>query len=167
MKHLTPELYVKINEAKDDEVERLYEQWEAAAASARARLQQINEKLPPKMQQFSETMCLHDAEIVGIDISGGQSGTRTPVATISVRQDNKLIWLVYDLYEEPTIEIPVNSEVFVNDPAHRQWLYDEIDVNDVSKCQHAIFFNTGEVVTLVFFQFELFVHHSPAHVLVS
>ena len=37
MKYLTPELYVKINVAQDDDVESLYEQWNAAGANARAR----------------------------------------------------------------------------------------------------------------------------------
>ena len=36
MKYLTPQLYVKINEAKDEEVKSLYQQWNAAGANARA-----------------------------------------------------------------------------------------------------------------------------------
>jgi hypothetical protein len=163
MKYLTPELYVKINEAKGDEVESLYDQWNAAGANARAHLQKVKDKLPPKMQQFCDTLCLHDAEIVGIDLSGGENGTRTPVAIIGVRQDTKLIWLVYDLYDEPTITTPVSSDVFVTDPDQRQWLYDEIDVLDEPKCRHEILLNTGEVIELVFFQFEMFIHHSPPH----
>lgn len=165
MKYLTPELYVQINQAKDDQVERLYEQWNAAGANARAHLQQVKDKLPPKMQQFCETLCLHDAEVVGVDVSGGMNGTRTPVAIISVRQDNELIWLVYDLYDEPTISTPVASGVFVSEADQRQWLYDEIDVLDEPKCRHEIFLNTGEVIDLVFFQFEMFTHRSPSHAL--
>ena len=91
MKYLTPQLYVKINEANDDEVESLYQQWNAAGANARAHLQQVKQNLPPKMQQFCETLCLHDAEVLGINVSGGDNGAGTPVATISVRQDNDLI----------------------------------------------------------------------------
>lgn len=74
MKYLTPELYVKVNEAKNDEVEGLYQQWSAAGANARAHLQQIKHKLPPKMQQFYETLCLHDAEFLGMNTSGGDYG---------------------------------------------------------------------------------------------
>ena len=166
MKYLTPELYVKINAANDDEVERLYEQWNAAGANARAHLQQIKNKLPPKMRQFCDSICLHDAEVVGIDVSGGMNGTRTPVAIISVRQENKLIWLVYDLYDEPTITRPVTSDVFVRDPDQRQWLYDEVDVLDEPKYRHEILLSTGELIDLVFFQFDMFSHHSPSHALV-
>jgi len=162
MKYLTPELYVKINEAQDDEVESLYEQWNAAGANARAHLQKVKDKLPPKMQQFCDTLCLHDAEIVSIDVSGGDNGTRTPVAIIGVRQDTRLIWLVYDLYNEPTITTPVKSGAFVTGSDQRQWLYDEIDVLDEPKCRHEIFLNTGEVIELVFFQFDMFIHHSPS-----
>jgi len=162
MKYLTPELYVKINEAQDDEVEGLYDQWNAAGANARAHLQKVKDKLPPKMQQFFDTLCLHDAEIVSFDVSGGDNGTRTPVAIIGVRQDTKLIWLVYDLYEEPTITKPVASDVFVTDLDQRQWLYDEIDVLDEPECRHEIFLNTGEVIDLTFFQFDMFIHHSPS-----
>lgn len=162
MKYLTPELYVKINEAKDDEVENLYDQWNAAGANARAQLLQVKDKLPPKMQQFFDTLCLHDAEIVSFVVSGGDNGTRTPVAIIGVRQGTRLIWLVYDLYEEPTITTPVASDVFLTDPDQRQWLYDEIDVLDEPKCRHEIFLNTGEVIELTFFQFDMFIHHSPS-----
>ena len=163
MKYLTPQLYVKINDAKDDEVESLYQQWNAAGANARAHLQQVKQKLPPKMQQFCETLCLHDAEVLGISVSGGDNGAGTPVATISVRQDNDLIWLVYDLYDKPTITTPVPSDAFVSAHGPRQWLYDEIDALDGPKYRHEILFNTGEVIELVFLQFDMFVHRSPSH----
>ena len=165
MKYLTPELYVKINEAGDDEVEGLYQQWTAAGANARAHLEQVKQNLPPKMQQFCETRCLHDAEVLGIDVSGGDNGTGTPVATISVRQDNDLIWLIYDLYNEPTITRPVPSDTFVSIPGHRQWLYDEIDALEGPKYRHEILFNTGEVIELVFLQFDMFIHRSPSRTL--
>jgi hypothetical protein len=162
MKYLTPELYVKINDAKDDEVESLYEQWNAAGVNARAHLQRVKDKLPPKMQQFCDTLCLHDAEIVSIDVSGGENGTRTPVAIIGVRQDTRLIWLVYDLYSEPTITTPVTSDAFAAGAEQRHWLYDEIDVLDEPRCRHEIFLSTGEVIELIFFQFDMFIHHSPS-----
>ncbi len=165
MRYLTPELYAKINAAQDDEAESLYEQWNAAGATARAHLQQIMDKLPPKMQQFCNTLCLHDAGIVSIDVSGGGNGARTPVAIIGVRQDNRLIWLVYDLYEEPKFTIPVASAAFVSASDQRQWLYDEIDVLDPPACRHEILLSSGEVVELVFFQFDMFVHHSPLRAL--
>ena len=161
MQYLTPELYVEINRADDDKVEELYERWEAAGADARARLQQIKAMLPPRMQRFCETMCLHDAEVVGIEVSGSRGGSRTPVAIISVRQDNRLISLVYDLYEEPTISTPVTSDVFLCDAAQRQWLYDEVDVLDEPRCRHQILLSTGEVIDLCFFEFDWFIHHSP------
>jgi hypothetical protein len=165
MKYLTPELYVQINEAKNDEAEGLYQQWSAAGANARAHLQHIKRKLPPKMQQFCETLCLHDARFLGMNIYGGDNGARTPVAVISVRQDNRLIWLVYDLYEHPRINAPVSSNAFVGISDRREWLYDEVDVVDEPKCRHEILLNSGEVIELVFFQFDMFVHHSPSHAL--
>jgi hypothetical protein len=167
MQYLTPELYVEINQAEDDQAEELYQRWEAAGADGRAHLQQIKDKLPPKMQRFCETMCLHDSEVVGIEVSGSRGGSRTPVAIINVRQDNRLIWLVYDLYEEPVISTPVTSDVFVSDTAQRQWLYDEVDVVDESRCRHQILLNTGEVIDLCFFQFDWSIHHSPRHTLVA
>jgi hypothetical protein len=162
MKYLTPELYAKINEAKDEEIESLYRQWDAAGEDARAHLQRIKVDLPPKMQQFCDTFCLHDAEVIGIDVSRGDKGARTPVAVIGIRQDNKLIWLVYDLCEEPKTTIPVASGAFVSSSDQRQWLYDEIDVLDEAAWRHEIFLNTGEVIELVFFQFDMFIHRSPS-----
>ena len=164
MKYLTPELYAKINAANDNEVEGLYQQWTAAGANARAHLQQVKHKLPPKMRQFCETLCLHDADVLGIEVSGAQRSL-PPVAVISVRQDNKRIWLVYDLYEVPTIATPVSSDAFVGPSEQRQWLYDEVDVGNEPTCRHEILLNTGEVITLVFYQFDMFVHLSPSHAL--
>ena len=165
MRYLTPELYVKINQANDDEVESLYEQWNAAGAQARAHLQQVKDKLPPKMQQFCDTLCLHDAEIVNISVSSGDNGTRTPVAIINIRQNTQLFGLVYDLCSEPKITTPVTSDVFVKDAGRRQWLYDEIEVLDSAKYRHEIFLNTGELVELTFFQFDMSIHYSPSQTL--
>jgi hypothetical protein len=117
------------------------------------------------MQQLYATHCLHDAEVVSIDVSGGMNGLRTPLAILCVRQENKLIWLVYDLYNEPTITRPVKADVFVSGEHQRQWLYDEVDVLDDATYRHEIFLNTGEVFELVFFQFDMFVHHAPMRAL--
>lgn len=167
MQYLTPELYVKINRASDDEIEQLHDEWNAAGANAREHLRQIKNKLPPKMLQFCESFCLHDADVAGVDVVRGTRGAGTPVATISVRQENKLIWLVYDLYDEPAVSIPVASDVFISDTSNRQWLYDEVDVLDETRFRHEILLNTGEVIDLVFFQFDMFVHHRPSHVLAA
>ena len=167
MKYLTPERYVEINQASDDEVERLYDEWNAAGAEARAHLRQIKSQLPPKLQQFCETFCLHDADVVGIEMSGGGDGVGTPVAIISVRQENELLWLIYDLYDEPAISRPVASDLFAGDAAHRQWLYDEVDLVDECRFRHEILLSTGEVIDLLFFQFDMFVHRRPSHTLVQ
>lgn len=161
MRYLTPELYVNVNQAKDHQVERLYEQWNVAGARAREHLREVKDKLPPKMQQFHDAFCLHDAEIVNISVSSGHNGTRTPVAMISVRQNTQLIWLVYDLCSEPKITTPVASDVFVKDTDRRQWLYDEIELLDEAHYRHEILLNTGEVVELTFVQFDMFIHYSP------
>lgn len=117
------------------------------------------------MQQFLDQYCLHDAEVIGVDVAGDENGTRTPVAIITVRLDAELIWLVYDLYEEQNITTPVTSDVFVTDPGHRQWLYDEVDVLDEPKCRHEILLSSGEVIELTFFQFDMFIHRSPSQAL--
>ena len=41
MKYFTPELYVSVNAASGDDVERLYDEWDARGANARAHLQRI------------------------------------------------------------------------------------------------------------------------------
>ena len=81
-----------------------------------AHLRQVKHKLPPKMRQFCETLCLHDADVLGVSLSGGDNGVGVPVAVINVRQDDKLIWLVYDLYDKPTITTPMSSDAFVSAP---------------------------------------------------
>jgi hypothetical protein len=165
MKYLTPQLYAKINGASGDEIDGLYQPWNAAGTEARAHLQRIKHELPPKMQQFCETLCLHDADVLGISVSSGSNGARTPVAVISVHQDDKLIWLVYDLYEEPAITTPIEAEVFASGTEQRQWLYDEVDALNDRQYRHEILLNSGEVIELNFFQFDMFIHYGPTHVL--
>jgi hypothetical protein len=42
-----------------------------------------------------------------------------------------------------------------------------VDLVDEARYRHEILLNTGEVVELVFFQFDMFVHHSPPRALAS
>ncbi|MGH7201299.1 MAG: hypothetical protein ACREJB_11890 [Planctomycetaceae bacterium] len=170
MKHLTPQLYVDINTAADDRIEALYEQWEAAGANARADFLRIKNDLPPNFVELWQTRCLHDAEVLGINVSGGTSGAGVPVAVVNVRQGDDVLGLVYDLLHEPRRSVPVSSDVFTSDESSVTWLYDEIEVLSDSAFRHEILLSTGEVLALEFFQFGLLVYHGargPAVAVVS
>ncbi|HVA51824.1 MAG TPA: hypothetical protein VNH11_36115 [Pirellulales bacterium] len=152
MKYTSPELLVRINGAEGEEAEALYDQWDANERAARAYYAEIKARLPPKLVQFAETLCLHDAEWMGLNVSPSHDGNRLDVAAINVRQQHNIITLVYDLLEEPRWSGP--------EPASRIWseeqviwLYDEIGLLNDTTFTHEILLSNGKVLRLVFFQF--------------
>ena len=46
MKYFTPELYVRFNEASDDEAEAVFDEWEQAGRRFRRRYKKIESQLP-------------------------------------------------------------------------------------------------------------------------
>ncbi|HEX5443417.1 MAG TPA: transposase [Pirellulales bacterium] len=101
MRFICPELFVRINEACHDEAESLYQSWEAIGQEGRAYYLSIKDRIPPKLAEFNNAICLQDAEWMGISESPSRKGTHGPVAVINIRQNNDVVSLVYDLYEEP------------------------------------------------------------------
>lgn len=166
MKHLTPERYIRINEASDTEAEQAYKDWEAAGTAARSRFLQIKHQLPPQLVELFESRCLHDAEVLSINVSGQDDGSDTLVAVINIRQGHDVIGLVYDLLEHPKRKTPAPSQVFVAGATRVSWLYDEIELVNEAEFVHEILLNTGEVLELRFFQFGMFIYHS-AHAVLS
>jgi phosphoglycolate phosphatase-like HAD superfamily hydrolase len=66
MKYFTPELYVRINAASDDEAEALHDEWEEAGQRFRRRYKKIEFPLPEALRKFHDEQCLHDADWHGI-----------------------------------------------------------------------------------------------------
>jgi hypothetical protein len=152
MKFLSPELLVRINEAESEEAEALYEQWEAIGQAERAYYAEIKDRIPPKLAEFIDSLCLHDADWMGLNVAPSHDGSQLDVAAINVRQQDNIITLVYDLLEEPQWSGPTpESRIWSEDQVI--WLYDEIGLVNDTTFMHEILLSNGKVLRLVFFQF--------------
>jgi hypothetical protein len=158
MKFLSPELFVRINDAEGDEAESLYEQWEANGQAARAYYAEIKDRIPPKLTDFIGTLCLHDADWMGLNVAPSHNG-QLDVAAINVRQQDNIITLVYDLYEQPQWTGP-SPESRIWSDEQVIWLYDEIGLLDDTRFTHEILLSNGKVVRLDFFQFNFSISRS-------
>lgn len=157
MKFLTPELFVRMNEAADAEAERLDAEWEAAGKAGRSHDAAIRDRIPPKLAAFIDAICLHDAEWLGLNVSPSRNGGHAPIAVINVRQGGDVVSMAYDLYEEPQWSGPEHQSRIWTDDEQLICLYDEIDLLDDARFSHEILLSNGKVVKLVFCHFDFFV----------
>jgi hypothetical protein len=158
VRFINPDLLVRMNETDhDEEVERLDAEWEANGQAGRAHYEQIKEQLPPKLVEFTNTVCLHDAEWMGLNVSLSSNGSHGPVAVINIRQNDDVLSLIYDLYEEPQLSAPIQAKMFSAGDEQLICLYDEVDLLNDVKFSHEILLSNGKIVRLVFFQFDFFV----------
>lgn len=163
MKHTYPDLLVRINDAEGEEAEALYDQWDANERAARAYYAGIKGRLPPKLVEFAEMLCLHDADWMGLNVLPSRDGNRLDVAAINVRQQDNVITLVYDLLEEPQWSGPEPaSRIWSNEQVI--WLYDEIGLLNDTTFTHEILLSNGKVLRLVFFQFNFSVSGSLSNI---
>ena len=160
MKHLTSDLYVRINAASDDEAEALYDQWERAGERLQRRFKKIESELPLALREFHNTQCLHDADWCGLAQMPTYTFPGNPQdVTIIARQENTLVpafkhtlaILQYTVTAPPIVEKPVQAEVFSD--IQPTWLYDEIDLVEPGVFSHSILVSNGLVVTILFREF--------------
>jgi hypothetical protein len=163
MKFFTPDLYERFNSPDSDVADLADAEWEDALQEYRLHLERIDKKLPPNAKRLAKEACLHDAELLALEMTSpltkkdGPSllglmvpsslDTKKPMAFIVVKQDGQLILLVYLLSREAIFSRPVESNVFSK--SKPRWLYDEIDWNGES-CTHEILLSTGAVLKLHF-----------------
>lgn len=157
MRFISPDLLVRINEEQSDDAERLYAEWESLGQAGRAYYAQIKERLPPKLVEFINTVCLHDAEWMGLNVSPSFDGRQAPVAVINVRQNDQVLSLIYDLHEQPQWSARIEASIFSADDDQLICLYDEVDLLNDAMFSHEILLNNGRILRLVFFQFNFFV----------
>jgi hypothetical protein len=155
VRFISPDLYVRINEERGPDSERLYDEWDALGEAGRAHYARIKGRLPPKLAEFIDTVCLHDAEWMGLNVSSPVEGAHESVAVINIRQDNNVLSLVYDLYQEPQWSTPIQSRIFSDEQLI--CLYDEVDLLSDVMFSHEILISNGRILRLVFFHFDFFV----------
>lgn len=163
MKFTSPELLVRINDAKGEQAEVLYDQWGANERAARAYHAEIKDRLPPKLAQFAEAFCLHDADWMGLNVSASHDDKRLDVAAINARQQDNVITLIYDLLEKPQWAGPdPSSRIWSEEQVI--WLYDEIGLLNETTFTHEILLSNGKLLKLVFFQFNFSVNGSLSNI---
>ena len=160
MKYFTPELYVRINAASDDEAEAAHDEWERAGQRYRRRYKKIESQLPEALRKFHDEQCLHDADWCGLaQLPPYTFPLNSPGVTIVARQVNTLVpeflntlaILQYTVTAPPVIEKPVESDVFSD--VQPKWMYDEIDLIEPGVFSHSILVSNGLVVTIQFREF--------------
>jgi hypothetical protein len=161
MKFFTPKLYVMGNSADPKLVDRAEREWRQAIHRYQKHYQKIAALLPEHMRKFHDEQCLHDADVFGPAMLSSHS-LRKPLQDVVIiaRQVNTLIpefkntlaILQYTITEQPTIEMPVASDCFTD--IQPIWLYDELDVGESEVFSHEILLSTGQVIKIVFKNFE-------------
>jgi hypothetical protein len=160
MRYLRPELHVQLNSPDAEVSARAEAAIERADEQARQHWERIKPQLPPSVVQFGEEVMLHDAEVLGPawitgpdHPSGGEVALIAQlIGTLDARHERTLIYLHYLVTAEPTVEVPVPSEVFRRGPAY--WLWDEFDLADQGAFTHSILLTDGRVVTIHFRGFD-------------
>jgi hypothetical protein len=146
MKYFTPELYLQFNSPDPSLAETAQQAWEDAVERYHQHIAEIGPRMTASARQVVNSLCLHDAEYVGIELTflPEQNGK---LAIVMVHQGKMAVFLVYMLLQEPLIEEfapwPFSKE-------HVHWLYDEFDVQSGGGYQHQVLLSDGRVVTLRF-----------------
>jgi hypothetical protein len=160
MKFFTPELYLRFNDASDDEAEAAFDEWERAGRRFQRRYKKIESQLPEALRRFHDEQCLHDADWCGIaQLPTYTFPLNSPGVTIIASQENTLIpefkntlaILQYVITAPPVIEKPLEAKVF--SAVQPIWLYDEIDLVEPGVFSHSILVSSGLVVTIQFREF--------------
>ena len=152
MKFFTPECYVRFNSPEASVANRADSDWERALTAYRKHLRSIRLKLSPSVARLANDACLHDAEYLGFSKMTMPAMTGD-VATIAVRKDGAVNFLVYVLADEPLVTRPLESEAF--DVSQPHWLYDEVDVVGTGIFQHEILLSDGRVLSVRFTAFDM------------
>ena len=152
MKFFTPECYVRFNSPEASVANRADSDWERALTAYRKHLRSLRLKLSPSVARLANDACLHDAEYLGFSKMTMPAMTGD-VATIAVRKDGAVNFLVYVLADEPLVTRPLESEAF--DVSQPHWLYDEVDVVGTGIFQHEILLSDGRVLSVRFTAFDM------------
>lgn len=161
MKYFTPDLYLQFGAKARRDVLKAHDAWEDATESYKQHLERIGPKLTANARRVAETLCLHDADYLGMAVLPTPD-THKSLAVLLTRQDPAQMFLVYYLAEEPLIQAAEREWPYSKQQVH--WLYDEFDVSDDGLQQHEILLSNGHVTKLRFYEMQVLDHkiHEPA-----
>lgn len=160
MRFFTPELYVRFNSADEDEADEADEAWENAIGDYRQYLDQIRDQMPSQVRMLSD-LNLHDVELLAIEqvalpaASFSAEASRqlhfwSALAIVSVKQDSKVVSLIYGLWDRLREHPACYPWPFSKSQTH--WLYDEVDIaaQQPGKFLHRVLLSDGRVLEIPF-----------------
>lgn len=155
MKFFTPDLYLRFNSRDRDVVEKAHEEWEEAIVGYQRHLAAISARLTPSTRAIAETLCLHDAEYLGLAVSRIPDSSSS-LATLWTRQGAASRLLIYILAAESLIQQASENWPYSDQDVH--WLYDEFDVSEQGIAQHEVLLSDGRVLRFQFHEVQQIEH---------
>jgi hypothetical protein len=154
MRFFTPELFLRYNSDLDEVADAADAEWEAALKAYRAKQEKMRSRMPSQVKKLAG-LCLHDAELVGLEEefhAVGGKGNAPPiwsaVASLLLQSGRTLQALVYALADRIERTEPARDWPFARDRRH--WLYDEIEDLEGGGFVHRILFSDGSIVVVPF-----------------
>jgi hypothetical protein len=165
MRFFTPALYLQFNSPDDVEADRADQAWEQALIAYRTHLRSARKNMPPNVRRLSEKMCLHDAQLLGLQelalngVAAPSLPASLPTAVVSLRQADELKVLLYRLWDRIRQAASPKGWKFSSQAPH--WLYDEVDweKGDAGRFWHRILLSDGRMVAIPFA--DVVVHSAP------
>jgi hypothetical protein len=156
MKFFKPGLYLRYNSSDDAVADRADRQWERAIRAYRAHLETFANTMNDRVKELAESLCLHDAELLSIQVDSSPGRAKRPpylpgVATVSVKSGGTIVNLFYPLWEEVGESTTPKDWPFSRLRTH--WLYDEIDLAESGRSPrywHRILLSDGRVISIPF-----------------
>ncbi len=145
MKFFTPELYLDFNSRDRKKVLSAHDKWEHALEAYGAHLRRIGPRLPSRVRELANSLCLHDAEFEDYLLP---TVDRRPLAILMLRHESESIYLVYMLAKKPQTKKTKRPWPFSQQPV--LWLYDEFDIDVDGFPQHEILLSDGRMLTFRF-----------------
>jgi len=149
MKYFTPELYLRFKSPNRRVVEKAHDEWEEAIKGYEKHLAKIAKRLTPSTRELAGSLCLHDADYVGLGLPQPLQRDGS-VAYLLLRKQTTEVWLVYLLAQEPLIEEVKNDWPFSKERVH--WLYDEFDFDAEGRQTHEVLLSNGRIIRLTFYE---------------
>src|ERR1700719_3324042 len=98
MKFFTAELYLDINSRDRKKMLSAHDKWERALEAYGAHLRRVGPRLPSRVRELANSLCLHDAEFKGYLLP---TVDQRPLAILMLGQESESIYLVYMLARKP------------------------------------------------------------------
>ena len=147
MKYFTPELYMQLQNPRDEAADA---EWDRRVERYDAELDRLMPQFPEPVKEFVTKINLHDAEIRSMGLAG-----LTFTMTVALEPPNtRLVTLKYTLAEPPQILRDTYDAAFCSPGA--EWMYDEIGLDEMSRAfTHDILLGNGWEIRLKFRELEI------------